>query len=90
MIEETTIRAIVVRLARPSASGARVVERAAILAEGSDCAEIVAWIVRKGGEPCDDGTAPHGRGLHAERANARSSPASVAPSRYVLPASALD
>jgi hypothetical protein len=89
MIEETTIRAIVVRLARPSASGAHIVERAAILAEGSDCAEIEAWILREGGEPYGAATAPRGRGLHAERASARSAPAGGAPSRYVLPASAL-
>jgi hypothetical protein len=88
MIEET-IRAIVVRLARPSGSGTHVVDRAAILAEGSDCAEIEAWIVRKGGEACRDATVSRGRGLHAERANARA-PASAAPSRYVLPASALN
>ena len=89
MIDETTIRAIVVRLARPTASGAHSIERAAILAEGSDCAEIEAWIVREGGEPHVDGAAPPGRGLHADRANARPSSASSVPSRYVLPALAL-
>ncbi len=89
MIEEQAIRAIVVRLARPSGSGAHVVERAAILAEGSDCAEIEAWILREGGEPCSDAAMPQGRGPHAERANARSAPAGAAPARYVLPASAL-
>ncbi len=90
MIDEQTIRAIVARLARPSGSGAHIVERAAILAEGSDCAEIEAWILREGGKPHSDATVPQGRGLHAERAHARSSPASAAPSRYVLPASALN
>jgi hypothetical protein len=90
MIEETTIRAIVVRLARPSGAGTHVVERAAILAEGSDCAEIEAWILREGGEPCSDATVSQGRGLYAERASARSAPAGSAPSRYVLPASALN
>jgi hypothetical protein len=92
MIEEETIRAIVVRLARPSGSrtGIHVVERAAILAEGSDCAEIEAWILREGGEPCSDATVSQGRGLYAERANARSVSAGAAPSRYILPASALN
>lgn len=89
MIEEATIRAIVGRLARPSSSGRHIVERAALLAEGSDCAEIEAWILREGGEPCSDATVSQGRGLYAERANARSAPASAAPSRYVLPAGAL-
>jgi hypothetical protein len=89
MIDDATIRAIVVRLARPIAPGAHIIERAAILAEGSDCAEIEAWILRAGGEPHSEVTMPLGRGLHAERANARSSRAVATPSRYVLPASAL-
>ena len=89
MIDETAIRAIVVRLARPIASGAHTIDRAALLAEGPDCAEIEAWIVREGGEPHVDAAPPRGRGLHADRGQARSSPAGPVPSRYVLPASAL-
>jgi len=92
MIETEAIRAIVARLARPSGSrtGTQVVERAAILAEGSDCAKIEAWILREGGEPCSDAAVSRGRGLHAERANARSAATGAAPSRYTLPASALN
>ena len=89
MIDESEIRAIVVRLARPIASGAHTIDRAALLAEGPDCAEIEAWIVRAGGEPQIETAAPRGRGLHADRAHARSSPAGAMPSRYVLPAGAL-
>jgi hypothetical protein len=87
MMDETAIREIVVRLARPTASGAHTIDRAAIRAEGADCAEIEAWIVRAGGEPhAAARRAPRGRGLHADRAQA---PAAAAPTRYVLPASAL-
>jgi hypothetical protein len=90
MIDETAIREIVVRLARPIASGAHTVERAALLAEGSDCAEIEAWIVGRGGEPHSGAAAvPSGHGLHADRAHARSAPAGTAPARYVLPADSL-
>jgi hypothetical protein len=89
MIDETAIRALVIRLARPIASGAHTIERASILAEGSDCAEIEAWIVRKGGTPHIDAAPARGHGLHADREAARSS-ASAAPSRYTLPASLLD
>ncbi len=89
MIDEAAIREIVVRLARPNASGAHTIERAAILAEGSACAEIEAWILREGGEPQDAAAAPRGRGLHADRTTTRSSSRAVAPSRYVLPASLL-
>lgn len=89
MIEEATIRAIVVRLARPGGSGTHVVERAAILAVGCDCAEIEAWILREGGEPHSAPGVSRGNGLHAERTHARSAPASAAPLRYVLPTGAL-
>jgi hypothetical protein len=89
MIDDAAIRAIVVRLARPIASGDHTIERAAILAEGSRCADIEAWIVRRGGEPRVDGAVARGRGLHAERDHARSASASAPPSGYVLPAAAL-
>ena len=51
MIDDAEIRAIVERLARPAKSGGHTIERAAILAEGANCGEIEAWIVRNGGEP---------------------------------------
>ena len=89
MIDDDAIRAIVLRLARPVASGAHTIERAAILAEGAECAEIEAWIVRQGGEPLVDAAPARGHGLHAERLQVRSSPAGATPSRYVLPASSL-
>jgi hypothetical protein len=89
MIDDEAIRAIVTRLARPIASGAHTIERAAIRAEGSACADIEAWIVRQGGEPVLDAAVSRGHGLHAERMQVRSSPAGAAPSRYVLPASLL-
>jgi hypothetical protein len=89
LIDDDAIRAIVIRLARPMASGAHTIERAAILAEGSECAEIEAWIVRQGGQPLDHAAASRGHGLHAEREHVRSSPAGAAPSRYVLPANSL-
>ncbi len=91
MSDDAAIRAIVVRLARPIASGDHTIERAAILAEGAQCADIEAWIVRQGGEPRVEGVASRGRGggLHAEREHARSAPAGAAPSGYVLPAGSL-
>lgn len=89
MIDDDAIRAIVIRLARPATAGAHTIERAAILAEGAECAEIEAWIVRQGGEPFVEAAAPRGHGLHAERMQTRSSSAGGTPSRYVLPASLL-
>jgi hypothetical protein len=91
VIDDDAIRAIVVRLARPTTSGGHAIERAAILAEGSNCDDIEAWIVRMGGEAEVRSVAKRGRGhgLHAERDDARSSLAGTAPARYVLPASSL-
>ena len=44
------IRALLTRLARPDASGGDVIERAAILAAGSDFTEIMAWVMAHGGK----------------------------------------
>ncbi|GAC1325714.1 MAG: hypothetical protein NVSMB25_24460 [Thermoleophilaceae bacterium] len=76
--------AIVRRLARRHPSGGSVIERAAILAEGADCAEVVAWIVAHAGVAEEASETPN-RGLHSARAATSSRP----PARYVLPAGAL-
>ena len=79
---------LVERLARRHPSGGRVVERAAILAEGADCAEVEAWIVDRGGRP-EAALAPAGRGLHGAGFDRSVGGAPRAPARYVLPAEAL-
>ena len=73
-------RAIVTRLARKHPSGGRLVERAAILAEGADCADVVAWITAHRGVP-EAALPATRRGLHSPGLGA-----SHAPARYVLPA----
>ena len=88
-MDDDAIRTVVTRLARKDGAGGHAIERSAILAEGSDCAEIEAWIVAHGGAP---ETQSHvvGRGLHAQRsadAAARRPPVNT---RYVLPRGALD
>jgi hypothetical protein len=85
---DDAIRAVVVRLSRPHASGGDVIERAAILAEGADAAAIVAWIIAHAGEA--EATAPRASsgGLHGARMS-HGSGASVSPRRYVLPVGAL-
>jgi hypothetical protein len=77
-------RAIVTRLARKHPSGGRVVERAAILAEGADCADVVAWITAHRGVP-EAALPATRRGLHSPGLGA-----SHAPARYVLPPGAFD
>lgn len=90
-MDDSAIREIVRRLARPTASGGHAIDRAAVLAEGADCAAIETWIVRHGGEPQTNATASRGGGgLHADRINARAAQRlSAAPTSYVLPAGSL-
>ena len=87
-MEDEAIRTLVSRLARPHASGGTVIERAAILAEGTDSAEILTWIADHHGEP-EEAVAPRaaGRGLHSARAEQGRRPGP--PRRYVLPRDAL-
>ena len=78
-------RAIVTRLARRHPSGSRVIERAAILAEGADCAAVVAWIIAHRGEP-EAALPATQRGLHGARLDSSLAANPRAPVRYVLPA----
>jgi hypothetical protein len=89
MIDERTIQQTVARLARPNRSGGHAVERAALLAEGSDFEAIEAWILQRGGAPqmLVDAT-PTTSGLHGPRPDAARS-ATGPPVRYVIPAGAL-
>lgn len=78
------IRAIVTRLARPRAGGGHVIERAAILAAGSDSAAIEAWIVDHTGQ-AEQVAAPVMNGLHSRDLTAAPS----SPRRYLLPGGVL-
>jgi len=86
---DDAIRAVVVRLSRPHASGGHVIERAAILAEGGDAAAIVAWIIAHAGEA--EATVPRAssRDLHGARLGGEPAATQVIPCRYVLPVGAL-
>jgi hypothetical protein len=89
-VEDQAIRSLVIRLARAHPSGGIVIERAAIVAEGADSRAVVTWIVDHGGTP--EATAPTSqrRGLHGALVNAGGGSEPRNPSRYVLPAGALD
>ena len=89
-MDDTAIEAVVRRLARPHPSGGRVIERAAILAEGADSSELLIWISDHDGQPeAQAVAASEGRGLHSDRADSRAAAAGRPPLRYVLPADAL-
>ena len=83
--DDDATRAVVTRLARRHPSGGRVIERAAILAEGADCAAVVAWITAHRGVAEAALPATH-RGLHSTRLDDPLGAAQRAPARYVLPA----
>jgi hypothetical protein len=85
--DDDATRAVVTRLARRHPSGGRVIERAAILAEGADCAAVVAWITAHRGVA--EAVIPaKQRGLHSARLADPLGAAPRAPARYVLPADA--
>jgi hypothetical protein len=88
-VDDDTIRALVKRLARPHVSGGQVVERAAILAEGADFTEIMAWVIAHGGEPETMAPAAPTGGLHGSRITDGAGTEPRTPSRFVLPPGAL-
>jgi hypothetical protein len=85
MIEDDAIRTLVTRLSRPHGSGGEVVERAAIMAEGADYVEILAWITDHDGRPEVQEPAGAGRGLHSARLTSGVHAAAATPRRYILP-----
>jgi hypothetical protein len=87
--DDDAIRALITRLARPHASGGRVIERAAIMAEGADSAAIITWIDAHAGEPEEAAPATGAGGLHGGRLHDSGSSSGRAPRRYVLPPGAL-
>ena len=89
MRTDDEIRSLVSRLARPHRSGGSVIERVAIVAEGADANEVVAWILAHEGEPeAVAAKAPKG-GLHGDRLSGPIGSEPPPPARYVLPADAL-
>jgi hypothetical protein len=83
------IRAVVERLSRPTRTGGRVIERAAILAEGPDSAAILDWLAASSWTP-EEPQAPIGHrggsGLHgARRESERGGARPQAPRRYFSP-----
>src|SRR3954452_7005557 len=87
---EGAVRAAVIRLARPDGEGGAVIERAAILAEGTPAAAIEAWIVDHRGEPEIPPTGAPAPGLYGLRPDRPAVGDRRGPRRYVLPATALD
>jgi hypothetical protein len=89
-VDDQAIRSLVTRLARAHPSGGRVIERAAIVAEGGNSRAVVTWIIDHGGTPEAMAATSRRRGLHGALLHAGGGSEPRAPSRYVLPAGALD
>ena len=87
-MDDDAIRALVTRLARPHQSGGKVIERAAIFADGADFAEVMAWITARGATAEATVSTTRG-GLHNMGDDARPDAAAQTPRRFVLPPGAL-
>lgn len=87
-MDDDAIHTLVRRLARPHRSGGEVIERAAIMAEGSDSAAVLEWIAAHEGTPEALPAAVSSRGLHGARMDV-ARPGSETPRRYVFPPGAV-
>ena len=90
MRNEDEIRALLSRLSRRHPSGGTVIERAAIVAEGTDSAAVVTWVLDHAGEPEAAADRSSKRGLHSPRLSGPIGPDPRPPARYILPAGALN
>jgi hypothetical protein len=88
-MDDDAIRELVTRLSRPHPSGGAVIERAAIMAEGSDSTAVVGWIIAHHGTQEAAVVASSNRGLHGTRLSEGIGAEPSQPLRYVLPAGTL-
>jgi hypothetical protein len=89
-MDDDAIRLLVTRLARPHASGGRVIERSVILAEGSDSAAIIAWILAHAGVPDSTAATASRQGVHGSAEHLATSAPSRPPLRFVVPAASFN
>jgi hypothetical protein len=83
--DDDRVRKLVARLARPNSAGGDTIERATIMASGTDSQAILAWVIAHAGEPEDLAPTATGRGLHSARLTDRAGATTRNPLRYVLP-----
>jgi hypothetical protein len=89
-MDDDAIRVLVKRLARPHPSGGAVIERAAILAEGADSTQVIAWIADHDGIPEATVSKAPSHGLHGAHSGDRGAAPTRVPARFVLPSGALE
>jgi hypothetical protein len=88
-MDDDAIRALLSKLARPDASGGDVIERAAILAAGSDFGAIMTWVLAHGGKAEAAADVVPSGGLHGARVSDSGSGQPATPLRFVMPPGAL-
>lgn len=88
-MDDDAIKVVVSRLARKHPLGT-VIERAAIMAEGSDADALMTWIMAHGGKPEVTAEKAVRQGLHGARMHTPAATSSRPPARFVLPVGALD
>ena len=89
-MDDIQIKAMVRRLSRPHLSGGVVIERAAILADGTDSRAVMEWIAAHAGRPEVAAVQGPRRGIHGVRLRETTSTSEATPLRFVLPADALE
>ena len=89
-VDDDAIRCLLTRLARAHPAGGTVIERAAVVAAGADSEAVLAWILAHGGKPEAVLATAARHGLHGTRLHASGASEPRVPSRFVLPAGALD
>jgi hypothetical protein len=88
-MDEPEIRALLTRLSRPHSSGGVVIERAAIVAAGTDFPAVMSWITAHAGVSDVSVSGPQRGGLHGSRMRDGVATPTRPPLRFVLPAGAL-
>jgi hypothetical protein len=81
---------VVSRLSRRHPSGGWVIERAAVMAEGSDSMAMERWVTDHGGQPEQRPLSNTSGGVHERVAEGSGGGDGLPPQRYVLPPGALD
>ena len=89
-MDDDAIKVLVKRLARAHPSGGTVIERAAIMAEGTGSSDVMAWVIGHGGTPEAAVKTAAPRGIHGWQLGGTSEPDARKAARFVLPAGALD
>jgi hypothetical protein len=89
-VDDEAIRSLLTGLARAHPAGGTVIERAAVVAAGADSEAVMTWILAHGGKPEAAVETSTRHGLHGSRLHSSGGSQPRVPSRFVLPAGALD